>query len=290
MRFLVSRRRLMQASSSAVAVGALDSITSTALAKSSAQLRVGVGRGDFGTATIEACVKSFQAETGIRVTPITDEAPWRRSGLMEKANRATIDAGILTPSSTVFGGAKGILEQIDDPSHKKRELDGVILTPITFPSTVVGIATYLELANLGQVGSTTWIILAHSIGSISFVVVIILANFGVAKSAWAGLLQAFTRVRLPLMRPGVIGQLRFRVHPLARRGRQLFAGRWALDPHSAAEDVGEHAPRNRPYDRRGGVAAGASSLSLAYRALRHMVVANRALSERSRILCLEPSG
>lgn len=47
----------------------------------------------------------------------------------------------------------------------------VILTPITIPVIVVGIATYLGLLNLGLISSKIGIVLAHSIGSVGIVVV-----------------------------------------------------------------------------------------------------------------------
>lgn len=89
----------------------------------------------------------------------------------------------------------------------------VILTPITFPVIVVGVATYLGLVNLGLIGTMTGIVLAHTIGAIGSVVVIVsatLANFDrqleqAAMSMRAGPLQTFMRVTLPLIRPGIIG-------------------------------------------------------------------------------------
>ncbi|MER9300660.1 ABC transporter permease subunit [Mesorhizobium sp. M0621] len=88
-----------------------------------------------------------------------------------------------------------------------------ILTPVTIPVIVVGIATYLGLVNLGLIGSTIGIVLAQSLGAIGIVVVIVsatLANFDrtleqAAKSMRASPLQTFMRVTLPLIRPGVIG-------------------------------------------------------------------------------------
>ncbi|MER8734573.1 ABC transporter permease subunit [Mesorhizobium sp. M1227] len=88
-----------------------------------------------------------------------------------------------------------------------------ILTPVTIPVIVVGVAAYLGLVNLGLIGSKTGIILAQSVGAIGIVVVIVsatLANFDrtleqAAKSMRAGPLQTFLRVTLPLIRPGVIG-------------------------------------------------------------------------------------
>ncbi|MFQ3458345.1 ABC transporter permease subunit [Bradyrhizobium sp. UFLA01-814] len=89
----------------------------------------------------------------------------------------------------------------------------LILTPITFPSIVVGIAAYLGLLNLGLIGTKSGIILTHSVGAVGYVVVIVsatLANFDqrleqAATSMRAGPVQTFTRVTLPLIRPGVIG-------------------------------------------------------------------------------------
>ncbi|WP_426411739.1 ABC transporter permease subunit [Bradyrhizobium ganzhouense] len=88
-----------------------------------------------------------------------------------------------------------------------------ILTPITFPVIVVGVATYFGLIRLGLIGSYTGIVLAHSVGAIGYVVVIVsatLANFDrrleqAAKSMRAGPVKTFTRVTLPLIRPGILG-------------------------------------------------------------------------------------
>jgi putative spermidine/putrescine transport system permease protein len=89
----------------------------------------------------------------------------------------------------------------------------VILSPITFPSIVVGIAAYLGLVKFGLIGTETGIMLTHSLGAIAYVVVIVsatLANFDrrlelAAKSMRAGPFRTFQRVTLPLIMPGVIG-------------------------------------------------------------------------------------
>ncbi|MER8602031.1 ABC transporter permease subunit [Mesorhizobium sp. M1339] len=92
-------------------------------------------------------------------------------------------------------------------------LNMVILTPITIPVIVVGIAAYLGLSDYGLIGSKAGIVLAHSLGAISYVVVIVsatLTNFDrrleqAAMSMRAGPARAFWRVTLPLIRPGIIG-------------------------------------------------------------------------------------
>ncbi|ESY15379.1 ABC transporter permease subunit [Mesorhizobium sp. LNJC394B00] len=92
-----------------------------------------------------------------------------------------------------------------------------ILTPITIPVIVVGVACYFGLANLGLIGSKTGIVLAHTIGAISYVVVVVsatLVNFDkrlvqAAKSMKARPFTAFRRVTLPLIRPGIVGAALF---------------------------------------------------------------------------------
>ncbi|UVK48734.1 ABC transporter permease subunit (plasmid) [Mesorhizobium sp. AR07] len=89
----------------------------------------------------------------------------------------------------------------------------VILTPITIPVIVVGVAVYLGLAKLGLVGTSTGIILGHTIGAIGYVVVIVLATLSgfdrtleqAAMSMRAGPTRTFMRVTLPLIRSGIIG-------------------------------------------------------------------------------------
>ncbi|EJT00907.1 ABC transporter permease, partial [Rhizobium sp. CCGE 510] len=88
-----------------------------------------------------------------------------------------------------------------------------ILTPITFPIIVVGVAVYLGLARFGLVGTNTGIILGQTIGAIGYVVVVVLATLSgfdrrleqAAMSMRAGPVQTFMRVTLPLIRSGIIG-------------------------------------------------------------------------------------
>ncbi|AYG70538.1 ABC transporter permease subunit [Rhizobium sp. CCGE531] len=98
-------------------------------------------------------------------------------------------------------------------SRLRSGLTMVILTPITFPIIVVGVAVYTGLAKLGLVGTNTGIILGQTIGAIGYVVVIVLATLAgfdrrleqAAMSMRAGPTQTFMRVTLPLIRSGIIG-------------------------------------------------------------------------------------
>ncbi|WP_353039750.1 ABC transporter substrate-binding protein [Mesorhizobium sp. M1300] len=125
MSFCINRRRFMQATSSAMAVGTLSSVVRRASAQSSGELRVTVGGGDVGKATIEAFVKPFEAETGIKVTPITDDANMGQIELMVKSSNVTLDVGYVGQGSALTLAGKGLLEKIDYSIYKKEDLDGM---------------------------------------------------------------------------------------------------------------------------------------------------------------------
>ncbi|WP_404294887.1 ABC transporter permease subunit (plasmid) [Microvirga sp. RSM25] len=98
-------------------------------------------------------------------------------------------------------------------SSVRQPLTMIILSPITFPSIVVGVSIYYGLFQLGLIGTLTGIVLAHTVGAVGSVFVIVsatLANFDrrleqAAQSMRAGPLRTFKRVTLPLIRPGIIG-------------------------------------------------------------------------------------
>ncbi|MER9533870.1 ABC transporter substrate-binding protein [Mesorhizobium sp. M0309] len=144
MSFWINRRRFMQATSSAIAVGALSSVVRAASAKSSGELRVTVGGGDVGKATIEAYVKPFEAETGIKVTPITDDANMGQIELMVKSNNVTLDVGYQPQGAALTLARKDLLEKIDYSIHKKEELDGIF----EFAKQPFGIASLIYSFNM----------------------------------------------------------------------------------------------------------------------------------------------
>lgn len=162
-------------------------------------------------------IMSFSAGTFLQFPPSSFSLKWYRSFFDDLswtgAAWTSIQIGVaVTILSTIVGtlAAYGISRT----SVRLRSfLTMLILTPVTFPVIVVGIAAYFGLVNLGLIGSKIGIVLAHTIGAISYVVVIVsatLANFDLrleqaAKSMKAGPLQTFRRVTLPIIMPGVIG-------------------------------------------------------------------------------------
>ncbi|AZO66362.1 ABC transporter substrate-binding protein [Mesorhizobium sp. M6A.T.Cr.TU.016.01.1.1] len=125
MRMLLDRRRFIQASS-AVALGAVSCKTSRATAQSLGELRVALNGGEYAKACIEAYVKPFEAEMGIKVTPISDEVSETQLNLMISTNSVSIDVIPVSASMDVQAQKKGYLEKIDYSIYKKHELDGIL--------------------------------------------------------------------------------------------------------------------------------------------------------------------
>lgn len=121
----ITRRYLMEAGSGAVAVGILSSMTSRTKSQSSNELRVSVGGGDWGKANIKAYVKPFEAETGIKVTPISDDLTQAQIELMAVTNNVTVDVVGPGQGMAVSLATKGLLEKIDYSIFKKDDLDGI---------------------------------------------------------------------------------------------------------------------------------------------------------------------
>lgn len=162
-------------------------------------------------------IMSFSAGKYLEFPPSGFSLQWYRSFFSDPswytAAWTSVQIGIVVATlSTILGtlAAYGLRSTLP---RLRSFLTMVILTPITFPSIVVAIATYFGLLKLGLLGSTAGIVLAHTITAIGFVVVIVsatLANFDprleqAAMSMRAGPFRTFMRVTLPLIRPGIIG-------------------------------------------------------------------------------------
>ncbi|BCH26943.1 ABC transporter substrate-binding protein [Mesorhizobium sp. L-8-3] len=121
----MNRRRFMQAASAA-AVGAVSSEIPRAVAQSAGELKVALNGGEYGKACIEAFVKPFEAETGIKVTPITDEVPEAQLQLMVSTNSVSVDVVPVQPFTDVRAPETGFLEKIDYSIYKKDNLDAML--------------------------------------------------------------------------------------------------------------------------------------------------------------------
>ncbi|MCK1551937.1 ABC transporter substrate-binding protein [Bradyrhizobium sp. 177] len=141
---LLNRRRFMLTGSSAIASGAL-STSRRASAQSSGALRVQVYGGDFGKALIEAYVKPFEAETGIKVIPITQDVPTAQIAMMVKSKNVTIDVSASSSVPTLVNLVQeNLLEDIDYSIYKEEELAGIP----DYCKQTYGVASYMYSYNM----------------------------------------------------------------------------------------------------------------------------------------------
>ncbi|RZM90361.1 ABC transporter, partial [Bradyrhizobium genosp. SA-3] len=109
----------MQATSSAIAVGTISSAARVSAA--SGELRLNMSAGNFADAIISAFVKPFEAETGIKVTPVYQDIRAAQVGLMVKTNSVTIDTILISQPNALSLAASDYLEKIDYSIHKQQE-------------------------------------------------------------------------------------------------------------------------------------------------------------------------
>ncbi|MDE5458625.1 extracellular solute-binding protein [Bradyrhizobium sp. CSA112] len=144
MNHFLNRRRFMQATSSAIAAGALSSTASHVLAQSSGELRLNMSAGNFGEAVMSAFVKPFEAETGIKVTPVYQDIRAAQVGLMVKTNNVTIDTVLLGQANALLLAENDQLEKIDYSIHGQRDLDAIA----GFCKHSFGFGSYIYSSNM----------------------------------------------------------------------------------------------------------------------------------------------
>lgn len=125
MSLLVNRRHLLQRASSLIAMGSLPLYAGKAAAQSAGQLKAVVGGGGFGKAVVEAFVKPFEAESGVKVTAITDDMSGAQIAAMVASKNVTIDTIVRNQSSALELSRAGQLEPIDYSIFKKEELANI---------------------------------------------------------------------------------------------------------------------------------------------------------------------
>ncbi|TIV11311.1 MAG: extracellular solute-binding protein, partial [Mesorhizobium sp.] len=132
-----------------------------AAAQSPGELRPLLNGGDYGKACIEAYVKPFEAETGIKVTPILEEASMAKVELMVSTNSVSVDVIPIGPSTQLQAERKGYLEKIDFSIYKKDELDAMLdfaKTPYSIGSIVYALCMVYNTEKFpaGKPRPATW--------------------------------------------------------------------------------------------------------------------------------------
>ncbi|MER8448213.1 ABC transporter substrate-binding protein [Mesorhizobium sp. M1066] len=156
----INRRRFMHGAS-AIAVGAMSYQSRRAAAQSSGELSVALNGGDYAKACIEAYVKPFEAETGIKVTPVAEEVPAATLELMVSTNSVSVDVIPVDATTTFKAPEKGLLEKIDYSIYKKDELDAIVeftRTPYSVGSIVYALCMVYNTEKFpaGKPRPATW--------------------------------------------------------------------------------------------------------------------------------------
>lgn len=125
MTFSINRRHVIGAASAAAAMSAIP-FTIRAQTRATKELRLNVSSGDFGKAFIETYVKPFETETGVKVTPVTQNVGSVAAiALMVTNNNVALDLVIGGPAGVAELSAKDMLEKIDYSIYKKEEINGI---------------------------------------------------------------------------------------------------------------------------------------------------------------------
>lgn len=138
---------------------------------------------------------------------------FRNDQLMNALRNSVVVALVSTAVSTILGTAAAISLERYRRWLGKRTFDALLYLPVIIPDITMAVMLLLWFTQIGMTLSLTTIILAHIAFNISFVSIVVrarLANMDssieeAAADLYAGRWQAFRRVTLPLIWPGVIG-------------------------------------------------------------------------------------
>lgn len=121
----IDRRRFIYGAS-AIAVGAMSYQPRRAAAQSAGEVIAMLNGGDYAKACMEAYVRPFEAETGIKVTPITEEFSDAKLELEVSTNNVSVDVLPMSPLNVMQNSQKGYLEKIDYSIYKSDDLDALL--------------------------------------------------------------------------------------------------------------------------------------------------------------------
>lgn len=160
---------------------------------------------------------AFSAQSFIRLPPESwslrwwgtffNDASWRLSLL------ASLEVATLTTLTSVVAGTAAAFGLARSGPRGRALLTGLFLGPVMTPTIVLAVALYSMARATGLVGTTTALVIAHTMLALPFVVL----NVGVsldgldrrlllaAAGLGAGTFRIFRTVTLPLIAPGVVG-------------------------------------------------------------------------------------
>jgi putative spermidine/putrescine transport system permease protein len=124
-------------------------------------------------------------------------------------------SALLAASSTAVATVLGTFSALALGRHKFRGRDAIsalMLSPILFPTIVLGLALLVFYSRIGLSGSFMGLVIAHSVLTTPFVIRMVMASLAefdpaveeAARNLGASWLRTFLQVVLPLIRPGVL--------------------------------------------------------------------------------------
>ena len=160
---------------------------------------------------------AFSAQSFIRLPPEAWSLRWWAAFFSDATWRLTLmtslNVAALTTILSVVAGTAAALGIARSAPRARALLTGLFLGPVVTPAIVLAVALYSIARSTGLVGTTTALVVAHTMLALPFVVL----NVGVSLAALdrrlllaaaglgAGLFAIFRTVTLPLIAPGVVG-------------------------------------------------------------------------------------
>jgi putative spermidine/putrescine transport system permease protein len=122
---------------------------------------------------------------------------------------------VLALSSTLVATVLGTFSALSMARYRFRGREAIsafMLSPILFPTIVLGLALLVFYSRVGLSGSFTGLVIAHSVLTTPFVIRLVMASLAefdpaveeASRNLGAGWWRTFLQVTLPLIRPGVL--------------------------------------------------------------------------------------
>ena len=124
----------------------------------------------------------------------------------------SLQVAVLTTLVSLTLGSMASLAIVRGSIPGKRILNLILISPIMVPIIIIAFAVYGVYAKLYLIGTTIGIVIAHTILTTPFVILVVSANlyrFDVsmemaARNLGASAIRTFMTVTLPIIRPGIV--------------------------------------------------------------------------------------
>lgn len=141
------------------------------------------------------------------------ESMFANDPLLQSLRNSVIVALVATVVSTVLGTAAAIALERYRRWATRKSFDALMYLPVIIPDVTMAVMLLMWFTTIGWSLSLNTIILSHIAFCISFVAIVVRARLAnsdpaleeAAADLYAGRWQAFRRVTLPVIMPGVLG-------------------------------------------------------------------------------------